>query len=183
MLTIDVGAQEFYIPESSEFVNTKPITVKMEHSLISISKWESIWEKPFLPTQGIVRGMEGPEEEISYIRCMIIGSVPDHIPATLLRLYSEEIKAYMRRPHSATTIHRYGPTKPNRSVITTELVYYWMAKFGLPFEECQKWHFNRLLMLIDVCNVKEQSETKGGKLTGKDAAAQMHKLNKERRGL
>lgn len=183
MLTINVEAQEFYIPETSEFIKTKPITVRMEHSLISISKWESLWEKPFLPTQGIVPGMSGTEEEVSYISCMIIGSVPDHIPTTLLRLHSEEIKAYMRRPHSATTIHRFGPKRPNRSVITTELVYYWMSKFGLPFEECQKWHFNRLLMLIDVCNVKEQSDTKDGKLSGKDSAAHMHKLNKERRGL
>ena len=182
MLTIDVGAQEFYIPESKEFITTKPVTVRMEHSLISISKWESIWEKPFLPTQGIVPGMMGSEEEISYIRCMIIGSVPDHIPATLLRLHSEEIKLYMKRPHS-TTIHRLTPTKPNRSVITTELVYYWMSKFGLPFEECQKWHFNRLLMLIDVWNGKEQEGTKGSNLNSRSAAAHMHKLNRERRGL
>lgn len=183
MLTIDVGPQEFYIPETEEFITTKPITVKMEHSLISISKWEAIWEKPFLPTPGLVDGMSTVEEEISYIQCMMLHPVPDYIPPTLLRFHAKEIKEYMDRPYSATTIHRKGPQAPSRAIITSELVYYWMSKFGLPFSECQKWHFNRLLTLIDVCTIKEQTNTKGGKLSSKESAAYITKLNRERRGL
>ncbi len=179
MLKIHIEKQESWDEENSEFIYTKAASVRLEHSLISVSKWEAIWEKSFLPASVVALGMTGQEEEESYIECMIIGEVPDHIPATLLRNYAQTIREYIEKKHSATTIHRMYPLPQSRQIITNELIYYWMLKFGIPFE-CQRWHFNRLLMLIDVCSVKETSSGKSGKLSSKEVSDYMLKVNRER---
>lgn len=179
MLIIKVEEQEFYDSKKEEFFRTKPLTIRMEHSLISIAKWESFWEKPYLGIPGMTSGVSGPVEERHYIKCMIIGDVPHYIPDILLQSHGEELKTYIGKRNSATTVHRKGNALPSRQIVTTELIYYWMIKFGIPLE-CQMWHFNRLLMLIDVCNVKEQSETKGGKMSAIEAARYRHGLNKAR---
>ncbi len=184
MLIIDVEEQEFYDSKKEMFFNTQPLTVRMEHSLISISKWESIWERPYLATPGLTKGLFGPVEERHYIECMIIGNVPEYTPDVLLQNYGGIIKKYIGKRHSATRVYRKETRAPSRQIITTELIYYWMVKFGISIE-CQRWHFNRLLMLIDVCNVKEQQATKdgkGGRMSALDSAKYRHELNKARRG-
>ena len=179
MLVIDVKEQEFYDSEKQMFFNTKPITVRLEHSLISIAKWESHWEKPYFPSSGRSEGVKGGDEEIHYIKCMIIGNVPDYIPRVLLESHSEELKNYIRKKHSATTIHRRGKPAASRQIITVELIYYWMIKYAIP-KDCEMWHFNRLLMLIDVCNIKESSGKKGN-LSSLESAKERSVMNKARR--
>jgi hypothetical protein len=182
MLTIKVEEQEFFDQQKEVFFQTKPVVVRMEHSLISISKWEAYWEKPYLKTENVVRGISGLSEELHYIKCMILGNVPEYIPEILFHNHGKEISEYIGKQHTATIIHRrIGPGPVSRQVITTELIYYWMIKFGIPLE-CQKWHFNRLLMLIDVCNVKE-TPRKDNKLTTADANKYIRDLNRKRRGL
>lgn len=182
MLTIDITELEFYDSAKEMFIYTKPLTVRMEHSLMSIAKWESIWEKPYLPTPHVVDGMTGKEEEESYIRCMLIGKYTEHIPSIIHQNYGKLLVEYIQKKHSATTINRRARPGPrSRAVITAEVVYYWMLQFSIPFE-CERWHFNRLLMLIDVCSVKESEKSKGGKMTHRDSMAYMQKLNKERQG-
>ena len=182
MLIIKVGEKELFDPETETFFHTKPITIRMEHSLISISKWESHWEKPFLRTEGVVKGMSGYAEELYYIKFMILGTVPDNIPEILFHSHLLEIREYISKKYTATVVRREGPKRaPSRQIITTELVYYWMIKFGIPME-CEKWHFNRLLMLIDVCNIKDTPQ-KDNKMTGQEAANYMNRVNTERRGL
>ena len=182
MLIIKVGEKELFDPETETFFHTKPITIRMEHSLMSISKWESHWEKPFLGTDGVVKGMSGYAEELYYIKSMILGTVPDNIPEILFHGHLLEIRDYISKKNTATVIRRWGPQRgPSRQVVTTELVYYWMIKFGIPMG-CEKWHFNRLLMLIDVCNVKETPK-KDNQLTTDEALNRMNRLNRERRGL
>ncbi len=181
MLIITVDEQEFFDQEKQVFFTVKPVTVRMEHSLISISKWEAYWEKPFLATTGVVPGMTGRLEEIYYIQCMMLGSPPLHIPEAIHNYYGAEISEYMDKKYSATTIHRRGVQRTSRKIITSELIYYWMIKFGIPIE-CHKWHFNRLLMLIDICSIKEISG-KDNKMSPLDARKHMTDLNKKRRGL
>ncbi len=182
MLIIKIGKKELFDPETETFFHTEPITIRMEHSLMSISKWESHLEKPFLRTEGVVEGMSGYAEELYYIKSMILGTVPDNIPVILFNSHLAEIREYISKKHTATVVRRWGPMRgPSRQVITTELVYYWMIKFGVPIE-CEKWHFNRLLMLIDVCNIKETSN-KDNKLTVDEALNRMNQINRERRGL
>ena len=160
------------------FFHTKPISVRMEHSLISISKWEAFWKKSYLPSLR-EPGVHGFAEEQHYLSCMIIGTVPDHIPSILLQNHGTEIQEYIGDPQSATKIYRIGNTPSSSQTVTAELIYYWMIKFGIPFE-CERWHFNRLLTLIDVCNVKESSG-KGGRMSTMDSANYRHQLNKARR--
>lgn len=181
MLVITVEEQEFFDQEKEIFFTVKPVTVRMEHSLISISKWEAHWEKPFLPTKGVVPGMSGRTEEVHYIECMMLSGVSKHIPEALYNYYGSEITDYMEKKQSATVIHRVGTQRSSRKIITSELIYYWMIKFGIPIE-CHKWHFNRLLMLIDVCSVKE-TPAKENKMSALDARRHIADLNRKRRGL
>ena len=180
MLTINVEKQEFYDDVKEVFFYTKPIRVQMEHSLISVSKWEAVWEKAYLPTKGVVPGMSGFEEERHYISCMIVGKVPKHIPNTLFQNFDKEISAYINSKQSATTIHsRGGNRPPSRQVVTAEVIYYWMIKFNVPFS-CERWHLNRLLTFLDVCNVKENTG-KGSKLSSAEALNYQQQLNQARR--
>lgn len=179
MLTIRVLGEEFWDPTIEEFIKTKPATVRMEHSLISISKWEAHWEKPFLPAQGRVKGMSGYAEEKYYISCMIIGSFDQHIPGLLYQHHLKEIKEYIDKKHTATTIHSLVPERRQSKIITSELIYYWMIKFGIAID-CQTWHLNRLLTLINVCSIKNNTG-KGSKMSHVEAAKYRAKLNKARR--
>lgn len=181
MLTIFIDKQEFYDDKKGMFFYTNALKVKLEHSLISISKWESYWKKPFLPSYR-QPGMSGYSEEVHYMKCMIIGTVPEYIPRVLWKDHGQEVKDYITDPFSATSIYRIdkpGSGKPGPT-ITSELIYYWMIKYSIPFE-CDRWHFNRLMMLLDVCNTKEN--TKGNKMSHADSVKYMHELNKQRLGL
>jgi len=149
MLTLITQDQEYFNEETSEFVPIKGRTIKLEHSLVSLSKWESKWEKPFLGKD------EKPKEEImDYIRCMMIDrNIPHNIVYTLSDDQIEEINTYIDRKMTATTFSEFHKSATSREVITAELIYYWMIAFNIPFE-CEKWHLNRLLTLIRVCSIK-----------------------------
>lgn len=158
MLTIDIPSEEFFLPEKNEFVTIKGRRIQLEHSLISISKWESKWKKAFLK--------KDPERSVNqirdYVRCMTLTQNVD--PKVYLNLSGKilhEINEYINDPMSATVLNNMGQSQGaiNRDTVTSELIYYWMVSYQIPFE-CQKWHLNRLLKLIEVCNVKSSSPTK-----------------------
>ena len=156
MLTITIPATEEFDEIKGEFVYVKEQTLQLEHSLISISKWESKWQKPFLGKQD-----KSTEEIIDYIKCMTL--TQNVSPETYNRLSSsniEEIKQYIEDPHTATVIYE-DPNAPktHKETITSELIYYWMVALNIPFE-CQKWHLNRLLMLVRVCELKNRPPKK-----------------------
>lgn len=155
MLQIEVPAVELWDESKNEFVNIKATTLTLEHSLVSLSKWESKWCKPFLTKEN-----KSTEETLDYIRCMTLTqNVDSNVYKALSSKNLEAIKNYIDNPHSATTI-RENPNAPkSREIITSELIYYWMIALQIPFE-CQKWHLNRLLTLIRVCNVKNQPPKK-----------------------
>lgn len=179
MLEINVQENEFFNSKTNEFVTIKPFTVKLEHSLISISKWESIWEVPYIGIKGKTKGITGADQQISYIECMIIGRVPDQAPMLLFQQHSRIIRKYIDKPHSATTIRRRGPQRGNREVITSEIIYYWMTKYNVPFE-CEKWHLNRLLKLLEVCAIKE-TPAKKNRVSRNEAINEIYRLNAQRR--
>lgn len=158
MLRIVIPAAEFYDESKSEFVSKKEQTLQLEHSLVSLSKWESKWEKAFLGKQE-----KTYEETLDYIRCMTVTKGVD--PQVYNRLTDEHIQMindYISKPMTATYISEDENKGLNREVVTAELIYYWMIAHNIPFE-CQKWHLNRLLMLIRVCNRKNQPPKKMGK--------------------
>lgn len=148
MLQINIPDVELWDEQKEEFIINKGATIQLEHSLVSISKWEAKWNKPFLS-----RKKQTPEEMYDYIRCMTITqNVNPSVYNNLTDKNVAEIKAYMDAPMTATTFPE-SEKKQSREVITSELIYYWMISLNIPFE-CQKWHLNRLLTLIKVCNFK-----------------------------
>ena len=157
MLRIVIPGQEFWDEEKQEFINTKEQVLQLEHSLISLSKWESKWCKVFLSKQE-----KTAEETIDYIKCMTI--TPNVDPEVYTRLTKENIKEiedYIAAPMTATYFSS-NENKPSHEQVTSELIYYWMIALTIPFE-CEKWHLNRLLTLIKVCNIKNQPPKKMGK--------------------
>ena len=172
MLEITIPASEIFNEETSEFIQIKEQKLRLEHSLVSLSKWESKWCKPFLTKES-----KTYEESTDYIRCMTITQnvdpkVYNNIPIDII----SKVNAYIDAPMTATTINDRNQKK-NREIVTAEIIYYWMIEFGIPFE-CQKWHLNRLITLITVCNIKQSPQKKMSK---SEILAANKKLNDARR--
>ena len=151
MLQITIPSRELWDEEKQEFNNTKEQVLQLEHSLVSISKWEAKWCKTFLSKKEKTN-----EETIDYIRCMTITqNVNPDVYCYLTKENMEQINAYISAPMTATWFSDETTGTTNREQITSELIYYWMIAFNVPME-CQKWHLNRLLTLIRVCNIKNK---------------------------
>jgi len=173
MLTITIPQTELFDESTEEFIYIKEQTLCLEHSLVSVAKWEAKWKKPFLGKD------EKTEEELTdYIRCMTITQNVD--PKCYYGLTNENIlavKQYVEDTMTATTFRNQPGGKRNKEIVTAEIIYYWMIELGIPFE-CQKWHLNRLLTLVNVCSIKN---TPAKKMSKKDAFAQQAQLNAARR--
>ena len=158
MLEITIPEVELFDESKQEFVHIKEQTLKLEHSLVSLSKWESKWNKPFLS-----KDEKNYEETIDYIKCMTLTqNVNPDVYKYIDRVNIEKINKYIEAPMTATTFSQEQKGKSNREIITSELVYYWMVALNIPFE-CQKWHLNRLLTLVKVCSIKNQPPKKMSK--------------------
>ena len=172
MLQITIPSIEVFDETRNEFIVTKEQTIQLEHSLVSISKWESKWAKPFLSKNG-----KTTEETLDYIKCMTITqNVSNDTYMYLTPKNIEEINKYIDSDMTATTFSNDDKTV-NRDIITAEIIYYWMISFTIPFE-CQKWHLNRLLTLINVCNIKNKPPKKMNK---REQASRNTNLNEERK--
>lgn len=155
MLRITIPAAEQFDEAKQEFIKTKEQTLQLEHSLVSLSKWESKWCKSFLS-----RTEKTYEETVDYIKCMTITqNVDPDVYNYLTNANIAEINRYIEAPMTATYFSEDRNGKSSREQVTAELIYYWMIALNIPFE-CQKWHLNRLLTLIRVCNVKNQPPRK-----------------------
>ena len=157
LLHVTIPSCEKYDEKTNTFINTKEQELSLEHSLVSISKWESKWKKPF-----ISRDPKTAEESIDYVRCMTTNRNVDpevyyNIPPNVYK----QIEEYIDDPMTATWI-KETKRPGGRQIITSELIYYWMVSYRIPFE-CQKWHLNRLLMLIRVCDEKNKDPKKMSK--------------------
>lgn len=158
MLQITIPGTEQWDEVNEKFIYTKEQTLQLEHSLVSLSKWESKWGKVFLSKRE-----KTYEETIDYIKCMTITqNVDPDIYNCLSSANIEKINKYIEAPMTATYFSENQDNKPSREQVTAELIYYWMIALNIPFE-CQKWHLNRLLTLIRVCNIKNQPPKKMSK--------------------
>lgn len=140
-----------------EFVEPKVKVLQLEHSLVSLSKWESKWCKPFLTEQ-----QKSTEEILDYIRCMTITqNVDPDVYNHLTPANISEVEKYINAPMTATYVSEDKSGKKSNEIVTAELIYYWMIALQIPVE-FQKWHLNRLLMLVKVCNIKNTPPKKRG---------------------
>lgn len=172
MLRITIPSIEWYDDITNEFTSSKEQTLQLEHSLVSISKWESRWKKPFLSKEE-----KTIEETIDYIKCMTTTqNVSDDVYKYITNDNLKEVQKYLEDGMTATTFSN-NSNGSSREIITSELIYYWMISMNIPFE-CQKWHLNRLLTLINVCSIKNRPAKK---LSGKDLAKRNAEINESRR--
>lgn len=171
MLTITILGDEFYDEIADEFSTMGDLELQLEHSLASLSKWESEFRKPFLSTKD-----KTTEETLGYIRAMTL--TPNVPPEVFSRLSSENldaINAYITAPMTATWFQEV-PDKPNREIVTAEVIYYWMLSGNIPFE-CENWHLNRLFTLIKVVGEKNAPAKK---LSRSEIAQRNRALNEQR---
>ena len=176
MLQLEISGGEFFNEELQEFVKTKPQKLLLEHSLLSLSKWEAKWKKPFFDKQS-----KTPEEYIDYIRCMTINSNVDPLAYdSLSPKHFKQIMEYIDDPHTATTFSNRIPSKRSKRgrIITSELIYYWMFANGIP-KECERWHLNRLMTLIRIFSIENDPEAK--KMSKSAIYQQNRELNEARR--
>lgn len=166
MLTVKIPGGEFFDEEHSKIITIKPCTIQLEHSLVSVSKWEAKWHKAFFGKKEKTN-----EEVIDYIRCMTITqNVDPRIYQVLSGDVLKQIGDYIEDPHTATHICERPGEKPNSDTMTSELIYYWMISFNIP-PQYEKWHLNRLLTLIRVCSVKSAPPKKFNRNDAQSRAA------------
>lgn len=174
MLTLVIEGEEYWDDELEEFIYPASFTLEMEHSLVSLSKWESIWEKPFLGPE-----KKTDEEAMSYIKIMTLTpDVPPEIYSKLTNHHANQINAYLEAKMTATWFKEL-PNKGRRGkeIITAELLYYWMITCNIPLE-CESWHLNRLFTLIKVCNEKNSPPKK---MNTQEALTDRARINAERK--
>lgn len=175
MLRIIIEGDEIYNEETNTFETVNDVVLDLEHSLISLSKWESKYQKPFL-----VSGEKTTEEIFGYLKAMIV--TPDVDPDVLYRCSTKnirDIQEYIDSPQSATTFGMMPERRGPSEVITSELIYFWIVTFNIPFE-CQYWHLNRLFALIRICNIKNSPE-KERKMSRNEIIMRNRDLNAKRR--
>jgi hypothetical protein len=173
VLTITVGATSSYDEAKQEFVEEGGVELQLEHSLVSLSKWESLHEKPFLGEK-----KKTGEEVLSYVECMVLGEIPrGEILHQLSEKNFNEINSYIDKKMTATWFSEIEPRSRNQEIVTAELVYYWMTVFSIPWE-AQHWHLNRLFTLIRICNLKQQ---KPKPMSKSEVARRNRELNAKRR--
>lgn len=175
MLPLEIPEMEVYNNETAMFEVLPPVTLQLEHSLISVSKWEAKYHKSFISTPQLT-----VDEFRDYVRCMTLNkNVNDSVYNRLNRQHEIAIRDYIQNPMTATTINERGKKRGKNKVITSEELYGDMVMLGIPFE-CEKWHLNRLLMLIRVCSI-QQNGSGGRKMSPKDYAQWMATQNLARR--
>lgn len=176
MLTLHIPDNEFFDEITNEFITVKETKIVIEHSLVSISKWESKWKKPLIESLKSLT----IEELNDYIRCMTLTQNvdPDLYKALPTDIVNQTVE-YMADPMTATTFNNSTNSgRGSNEIMTSELVYYWMSTLQIPFDPCQKWHFNRLLTLIRIASEKNQPPKKMSK---SDILKQNKALNAQRR--
>lgn len=172
MLTVTIPYGEYFDQGTSEIITVKKQVLQLEHSLVSISKWEAEWGVPFLSKE-----KKTTEQTYDYVRCMTLTQNinPDvyrFIPNDVI----DKVTQYIDAPMTATSFSDNKMSGP-REIITSELIYYWMITLNIPFE-CQKWHLSRLLTLIRVCNTKNAPPKK---MNQRDVYLRNKQLNAQRR--
>lgn len=172
MLPLHISGQEFWDEANERFLYGNDTTLKLEHSLISISRWESKWMIPFYDSE------KTGEMVKDYIKCMTLNTNVDPDVYDRISMKNiEEINEYIGSPMTASSVKDDKKRSGTNEKITSELIYYWMTVFNIPFD-CEKWHINRLIMLIRICSEKSKPAKK---MSAREIMAQNKALNAARK--
>lgn len=173
MLRIIIEGDELFDESTNEFSRVGDIVIDLEHSLVSLSKWESMYQKPFLSSE-----KRSTEEIFGYLKAMMLDA---DIDSNLVRRFSQktidQIQEYIDSSQSATTFGNMPARNGPGEVITSELIYYWIVSYNIPFE-VERWHLNRLFSLIRICNLKN---SKPKRMSRNEIAQRNRELNAQRR--
>lgn len=176
-ITIPATVREDYDDVNNEFIYTiteEEQTLHLEHSLLSLSQWESKWCKSFLHSKD-----KTDEEILDYVKCMTLDSnVDPSVYDRLTQANLDDIHRYISAPMTATTFSDDKNKKQSREIVTAEIIYHWLASLNLPFSECEKWHLNRLIAQVRVCNIKNTPPKKRNK---RETASKYAQLNAARK--
>lgn len=173
MLELVIKQFELFDEVRQEFTEVPETTLRLEHSLVSISKWESKWKLPFIDTKE-----KTTEQVLDYIKCMTIGqNINPLVYYGLGRDDLEKVKQYIEEEQTATTFNSIDRAPSSNRFVTSELIYYWMTVYNVPFE-CQKWNLSRLLALLRIASIENAPKKKMSKRAVMD---QNRALNKARR--
>lgn len=176
MYKLVIKEKELLNEDTYEIIQTKSYTIMLEHSLVSISKWESIYQEPFFEIAN--KPDIDRDKIIAYVKCMTITQNIDDIVYTYID--NQELTGileYMNSRQTATVINNTKKNEKNDTFITSELIYYWMVALRIPFE-CQRWHINRLLTLVNICNIKQDPES--NKLDESEVLSRYERMNNQR---
>ena len=174
MLRLVLPAEEGWDSSAETFIGLPEVELSLEHSLVSLSKWESIWHEHFLGRDGLP-----PEKIISYVRCMSETPIDDVTLARFRKADFDAIADYIKEERSATTITDRRQGSGSTQFVTSELIYGWMVGCQIPFQPTETWHLSRLLKLIRVCQI--QQDPKPSKMNQNDWIAERNRLNAQRR--
>lgn len=158
------------LPETEQHLAAK---LTLEHSLVSLSKWEALHEKVFFSREEKTIG-----ETYSYVRQMLLVEEPPDFEGRLTNENLLAIQTYINSPQSATTFRQIPGERPSNEIITNELMYFWLVQFNIPFDPTETWHLNRLMTLVKICGIKQ---AKPKKMSKADQVAEMRRINEERR--
>jgi hypothetical protein len=173
MLKLFIEGTEYYNEETETFETVGSFELELEHSLFSMSKWESKFQKPFLNNNE-----KTIAEVLGYVEAMILNPIyPEDVVSRLTQKNIDRINEYIESKESATTFGQMPERKGKGEVITSELIYYWMVAFNIPFE-CERWHLNRLFALVRICNIKNSKQKKMSK---SEIAMRNRELNEQRK--
>lgn len=173
MLVIVVKGDDLFNQETQEFTETEGFLLRLEHSLASLSKWESKYQKPFLDTES-----KTTEEVLDYISFMFLDDASPLLVEQLSDENLKQINAYIESPQTATTFAQLPEVRRYRNeTVTSEMIYYWMVAYSIPFT-CETWHLNRLLALVKICNIKQGPQKK---MTKAQTAQKYREINAKRK--
>jgi hypothetical protein len=174
MLKIIIEEEELYDAENNRFYYSEALELELEHSLLSLSKWESKYEKPFLSSTELSN-----EEVFDYVMFMLVtpNITPEDVELHKSKIYAE-VNAYINSPQSATTFAGMPEKSSPNEKITAELIYYWMLTFNIPFGDCETWHLNRLFSLIRIAN---QKNSKPKRMSRSELAQRNKEINERRK--
>ena len=173
MLTLTIPSIEQWDEVNERFVWTKEYTLQLEHSLVSLSKWEAKWHKPYLSTKS-----KTVEEQIDYVRCMTLTqNVDPNVYTAITPQLLAVVKDYIEDSMTATTFSKEQRGRRGREIVTAEIIYYWMISMQVPME-CENWHLNRLFTLLRVISNKNSPAKK---MSRSEIAARNRELNAQRR--